>query len=99
VLISAAALVVALVALRHADSRPSSSYAEVAAASIERLHGLMSQDEVRSLLGPPASVYRNNARAQCWAYHTPYEVQMCFGPKRRLAWWASNAPRQQHQHA
>jgi hypothetical protein len=56
----------------------------------------MSQDDVRALLGTPATVFRDNPRAQCWAYHTPYEVRMCFGPKRRLAWWATNVP---HEHA
>lgn len=94
-LISSAALVVAVVALRH-TRHDKGTYAEVAAASIARLHGLMSQDDVRALLGTPATVFRDNPRAQCWAYHTPYEVRMCFGPKRRLAWWATNVP---HEHA
>src|SRR5712691_757117 len=90
-LLAFAALIVAVVALREARNEPN-TYAGVGAASIARLQGLMTQDEVRALLGTPATVFRDNPRAQCWAYHSPYEVRMCFGPKRHLAWWASNVP-------
>jgi hypothetical protein len=92
IVLAGGALIVAVIALRSAEEKQT-TYAGLGAASIGQLHGLMSQDEVRSLLGAPASVYRDNPRAQCWAYHSPYEVRMCFGQKRRLAWWASNVPR------
>jgi hypothetical protein len=92
IVLAGGALIVAVIALRSGDNEQP-TYAELGAASIGQLHGLMSQDDVRSLLGTPASVYRDNPRAQCWAYHSPYEVRMCFGQKRRLAWWASNVPR------
>ena len=85
------ALIIAVVALRQAHSKPA-TYAEVGAASVAKLRGLMTQDQVRTILGTPAVVFRDNPRAQCWAYHSPYEVRMCFGAKRRLAWWASNVP-------
>jgi outer membrane protein assembly factor BamE (lipoprotein component of BamABCDE complex) len=90
-LLAAAALIVAVVALREARSRPP-TYAGLGAASISQLRGLMTQDEVRALLGQPQNVFRDNARAQCWAYGSPYTVRTCFGPKRRLAWWATNVP-------
>ena len=91
VMLSIAALVVAVLAL-HDRRHQSGTYAEVGAASVAELHRLISQDEVRAILGTPASVFRSNSRAQCWAYNSPFEVRMCFGPKRRLAWWASNVP-------
>ena len=89
--LAAGALIVAIVALRQAHNEPA-TYAEVGAASVAKLQGLMTQDDVRAVLGTPAVVFRDNPRAQCWAYHSPYEVRMCFGPKRRLAWWSSNVP-------
>jgi outer membrane protein assembly factor BamE (lipoprotein component of BamABCDE complex) len=90
-MLAAAALIVAVIALRSTN-KEERTYAGLGAASIAQLHGLMTQEQVRSLLGTPATVYRDNARAQCWAYHSPYDVRMCFGPRRRLAWWASNVP-------
>ena len=89
--LAASALIVAILALRQAHNE-SATYADVGAASVAKLRGLMTEDEVRGILGTPAVVFRDNPRAQCWAYHSPYEVRMCFGPKRRLAWWASNVP-------
>ena len=91
VLLASAALIVAVVALREARNPPT-TYAGIGASSISQLHGLMTQDEVRALLGQPNTVFRNNTQAECWAYSSPFTVRMCFGPKRRLAWWASNVP-------
>jgi hypothetical protein len=90
-LLASAALIVAVIALREPRNEPK-TYAEVFAVSVGRLHGLMSENDVRAVLGAPATVYRDNPQAHCWAYTAPYEVRMCFGPKRRLAWWASNVP-------
>ncbi len=90
-LLSATALAVAVVGLREGRD-PLPSHAELGAAAVSQLRGLMSQDEVRGLLGAPESVFRDNPRAQCWAYNTPYSVRLCFGAKRRLAWWATDAP-------
>jgi hypothetical protein len=65
-------------------------------------HQKVTRHEVRSIIGPPDSIYRNNPRAECWAYSAPgggtgreqpYEVQICFGPKRNLAWMAAGGPR------
>ena len=61
VLLAFAALIVAVVALREARNEPG-TYAGVGAVSIARLHGLMTQDEVRMLLGTAATVFRDNPR-------------------------------------
>lgn len=91
VLLASVALIVAVLALREArDERP--TYGEVAATSVAQLGGAMTPDDVRALLGTPATIIRDNPHALCWAYHLPYEVHLCFGPKRHLAWWASNVP-------
>jgi hypothetical protein len=90
-LVASAALVVAVIALLRTNDEPR-SYAALGAASIAQLHGLMTQDAARALLGTPQTIFRDTPNAQCWAYTTPYVVRMCFGPQRRLAWWSSDAP-------
>lgn len=52
----------------------------------------MTPDEVRELFGEPTEVFRNNPRALCWSYATPYEVRMCWGPKRKAAWIGHSVP-------
>lgn len=52
----------------------------------------MTRREVIMRLGLPDRIFRRNPRAECWAYEGPYEVRMCFGAKRRLAWVAHNIP-------
>jgi hypothetical protein len=52
----------------------------------------MTPDEVRELFGEPAEVFRNNPRALCWSYATPYEIRMCWGAKRKAAWISHNIP-------
>jgi hypothetical protein len=47
---------------------------------------------MRQLLGAPDHVFRDNPRALCWRYTTPYEVRMCWGPKRRSPWIAQSPP-------
>jgi hypothetical protein len=104
--VAAAALVVAVVALGRANNRPAPP-GVLSDASIVKLrsqlgHRKLTRDDVREILGSPASIYRDNPRAECWAYEAPgggsgreqpYEVTMCFGPKRHLAWLAYGGPR------
>lgn len=97
-LLSLTALAAAVVALLRAPDAPLSRAptrfdAEVRLPHpLSELRGLMSQGDVRALLGAPKGVFRDSERAQCWVYSTPYKVRMCFGPKRQLAWWATDAP-------
>lgn len=102
--LSAAALVVAALALVESRGRPD----EVASRSVSRggwtayaplperapivLEGLMTREQVVDVLGLPDEVFRKNPRAECWAYASPYEIRLCFGPKRRLAWWSVATP-------
>ena len=65
VALAAAALIVAVLALREArDGRP--TYGEVGATSVAQLGDAMTPDDVRALLGTPATVIRDNPRALCW---------------------------------
>jgi hypothetical protein len=90
VVLAAAGLAIGVVALSH--KRSPRTVPEVGRASISQLRGLMTEGDVRALFGAPQTMFRDNAEAQCWAYSAAYEVRMCFGPKRRLAWWATNLP-------
>jgi hypothetical protein len=104
--IAVAALAVAFVSLRRADDRAATP-GVLSDASISQLrqhmaHHRTTREYVRATLGNPASIYRDNPRAECWAYwapgggtgrEQPYEIQMCFGPKRNLAWMAGGGPR------
>lgn len=58
------------------------------------LRGLMTRQEVVAAIGLPDEVFRKNPRAECWAYTGPYSVRLCFGAKRRLAWWSVSIPRE-----
>jgi hypothetical protein len=105
VVISVAALVVAVAAYQRAAEQP--SVGVLGDRSIQTLRHEMTQRrltraDVTALIGAPASVYRSNPRAECWAYEAPgggrgteapYRLQMCFGPKRHLAWMAFSGPR------
>ena len=105
VVLSTLALVVAVAAYQRASERP--DIGVLSDASILQLRHEMTQKrltraDVTSLIGSPASVYRSNPRAECWAYEAPgggrgtepsYRLQMCFGPKRHLAWMAFSGPR------
>jgi hypothetical protein len=55
-------------------------------------HNRMTPDQVQELFGEPDQVFRDNPRALCWAYVTPYEIRMCWGPKRQAAWIGHNIP-------
>jgi hypothetical protein len=90
-LVASVSLVIAIVALREVREVRQSSKAEVSPSSIG-IEGLMSRAEVIAVLGTPDRVFRRNPRAECWAYDGPYEIRMCFGPKRRLAWFSHNIP-------
>jgi hypothetical protein len=95
-LVSVAALAVAIAAFREArqaDDVP--TQAEIMAAAVRRFSdegNRMTPVEVLRLFGQPDQVYRNNPRALCWRYSAPYEIRMCWGPKRRAAWIAHNIP-------
>jgi hypothetical protein len=99
----AACLIVGIVAIRHArddttrsasPARPPSgwtSYAPLEPLPVS-LEALMSREQVIAAIGLPDEVFRKNARAECWAYTGPYTLRLCFGAKRRLAWWAGSTP-------
>ena len=96
VLLAAAALVVAVVALRDAHKpAPTPTYAEITAAGVRQFTDMgnrMTPPLVKSLLGEPTEVFRNNVAALCWRYESPYEIRMCWGPKRQRAWISTNIP-------
>jgi len=104
-LLSIAAVVVAAFALAEArDGSPATttstntptagwtSYAPLPSRPPVALEGLMTRDQVVAALGLPDQVFRKNPRAECWAYRSPYSIRLCFGPKRRLAWWSGSTP-------
>ena len=100
-----AAFVIAVAAYHRASERP--SVGVLSEASIRHLwhaaaHERLTREDVRVYIGNPASIYRDNPRAECWAYSAPgggsgteppYQIQMCFGPKRHLAWLAYSGPK------
>ena len=96
-LLAVAALALAAVAFHEArDALKVPTQAEITAAAVHEFQGAgnrMTPDEVLRLLGNPADVFRDNPRALCWHYSTPYEIRMCWGPKRQSAWIATNIPR------
>lgn len=63
-----------------------------AVAEFSESRNRMTPDEVRRSFGDPDEVFRNNPRALCWAYHSPYQIRMCWGPKRKAAWIGHNVP-------
>ena len=85
-LLAAAALALAAAAFhesRKAQEIP--TQAQITAAAVRQFQGAsnrMTPDEVLKLLGNPTDVFRDNPRALCWHYSTPYEIRMCGGPKR-----------------
>jgi hypothetical protein len=84
------AVIAAVVALK-----PKPSEAERMAAAVRQFveaRNRMTPDEVRRSFGEPDEVFRKNPRALCWAYHDPYQVRMCWGPKRKSAWIGHNVP-------
>ena len=94
--VAAAALVVSVVALREARrvEKPPTA-AELMLGGIQRFQDAgnrMTPAEVKALLGEPAAVYRNNPRALCWRYTSPFEVRLCWGAERRQAWISANMP-------
>jgi hypothetical protein len=59
------------------------------AAALQGFHearNRMTPDQVRHSFGAPDDVYRDNVRALCWSYASPYQIQLCWGPKRQAAW-------------
>jgi hypothetical protein len=94
---SVVALVVAIVALRDArQPTETPTYGEISAAAVKQFtdsRNQMTPEQVSALLGRPTQVYRDNPRALCWRYESPYEIRMCWGPKRERAWIAYSIPR------
>jgi hypothetical protein len=102
--LSTAALVVAALALVESRGEPNevastptsvggwTAYAPLHERAPVALEGLMTREQVVAVLGLPDDVFRKNARAECWAYTSPYAIRLCFGPKRRLAWWSVTTP-------
>lgn len=101
-LLSVASLALAAVALvRDSDAapartvarQPNSPWASYAPLRLPvKLDGLISREQVIAAIGLPDEVFRKNPRAECWAYEGPYTLRLCFGPKRRLAWWSGSIP-------
>jgi hypothetical protein len=89
-------LVVAVAALREArEANEPPTYAEITGAAVRQFQAAgsrMTPAEVLRLLGKPDEVFRDNPRALCWRYSAPYEIRMCWGPKRRQAWIAHDIP-------
>jgi hypothetical protein len=94
--VSVLALGIAVAALHEAGQpSPTPSVAEIQAAGVREFTAAgnrMTPTEVLQLLGKPTAVYRNNPNALCWRYDAPYEIRMCWGPKRKQAWIATNIP-------
>lgn len=94
--VAVAALVIAAAALREARKPAETpTYAEITAAAVEAFTAAgnrMTPEQVSRLLGQPSDVYRDNPRALCWRYTSPYRIDMCWGPKRQQAWIAHNIP-------
>jgi hypothetical protein len=94
--VAVAALAVAGAALREArKSTEPPTYAEITASAVRQFTGAgnrMTPAQVLRILGSPNHVYRNNPRALCWRYTAPYEIRMCWGPKRQQAWISHNLP-------
>jgi hypothetical protein len=93
-----AAALVGLLLSRSANAPARTEKQRVAAAVLAfgEARNRMTPDEVRESFGEPGEVFRNNSRALCWAYTTPYEIRMCWGPKRKSAWIAHNVPLRCH---
>jgi hypothetical protein len=97
-LVAVAALAIAVAALREARQTETPTYAAITAAAVREFQAAgnrMTPAQVLRLLGKPDDVYRNNPSALCWRYTAPYAIEMCWGPKRRQAWIATNIPPEQ----
>jgi hypothetical protein len=86
----AVALVAAVVVLKPGPTEDERMAAAVRAYTDAR--NRMTPNEVRRSFGEPDEVFRNNPRALCWAYHSPYRIRMCWGSKRKSAWIGHNVP-------
>lgn len=92
-LLLCAALVLAIaLALRERQAdRQSAPSLAAAVRWFTASRNRMTPEQVRLLFGPPTEVYRDNPRALCWRYRADGTwAEMCWGPKRRSAWIASN---------
>jgi hypothetical protein len=96
-LISMAALAVAIVAFREArEPNEPKTLAEITAARVHEIietRNRITPAQVEQKLGKPNQVYRDNPRALCWRYIVPYTIELCWGPKRQQAMIGHNIPR------
>jgi hypothetical protein len=88
----AVAVVAAVIVFRPRDEPTERERMVAAVRDFREAGNQMTPDEVRRSFGEPDEVFRNNPRALCWAYHAPYQIRMCWGPKRQSAWIAGNYP-------
>jgi hypothetical protein len=87
------ALVALVAVVPGATLRPTEKERLASAVSVFlRFHGRMTPNEVRASFGNPDEVVRDNRRALCWAYRSPYHIEMCWGAKREAAWIGHNVP-------
>ena len=86
----AVAVVGGLLVYRSATAPTDRQRIAAAVRAFQEAGNRMTPDEVRHSFGEPDAVLRNNPRALCWSYAGPYEIRMCWGPKRQAAWIATN---------
>ena len=84
------ALVCGVLIYRSATAPTDRERMAAAFRALQEAGNRMTPEEVRHSFGPPDAVFRNNPRALCWSYSGPYEIRMCWGPKRQAAWIATN---------
>lgn len=91
--IAVAAVIAAFIGLAWPDKPDERERMAAAIEAFTQARNRMTPEEVQRSFGEPDEVSRNNPRALCWAYHEPYKVRMCWGPKRRAAWISYSVPR------
>jgi hypothetical protein len=93
--LAAVAVAAAVVAAAVVVSKPKPTEEERMAEAVSEFiesGNRMTPDEVRRSFGEPHEVFRNNPRALCWAYDSPYQIRMCWGAKRKAPWIGHNIP-------
>jgi hypothetical protein len=86
----AVAVIGGLLVYRSATAPTGRERIAAAVSAFQQAGNRMTPVEVRHSFGEPDAVFRNNPRALCWSYASPYEIRMCWGPKRQAAWIATN---------
>jgi hypothetical protein len=93
VVLVAVAVVGVLLVYRFAIAPTDRERMAAAVRAFQEAGNRMTPDEVRHSFGAPDAVFRNNPRALCWSYASPYEIRMCWGPRRQAAWIATSVRR------